>query len=161
MRPIAATMALALLLLACGAAHKGEQVPLLTGPLGCYAGGEGGPTAELIVDSQYGTSFADRPVMWPTGYTGWRIGSVVEVRDKAGNLKATTGRNYHISHAYTPILVPADDGSLAFEPANAFPAAADCPYHHDFIDCTANPTDGWCLPPEPPTTTPTPPVPLD
>jgi hypothetical protein len=161
MRPIAATMALAMLLLACGAAPKGEQVPLLTGPLGCYAGGEGGPTGELTVDQQYGTSFAGRPVMWPTGYTGWHVGSVVEVRDKAGNLKATTGRKYHISHAYAPILIPNDDGSLAFEPANAFPAAADCPYHHDFIDCTANPTDGWCLPPEPPTTTPTPPVPLD
>jgi hypothetical protein len=153
-----ATVSLALFLAGCGAlGPRGEQVPLLTGSLGCYAGGEGGPTAELIVDPEYGTSFAGRPVMWPTGYTAWRVGSQIEVRDGGGNLKAATGRKYHISHAYAPMLIPGDDGSVGFEPANAFPAAADCTYHHDFIDCTANPTDRWCQPPEPPTVTPTPP----
>ena len=154
-----ATLGLALFLAGCGVLNPGgEQVPLLTGSLGCYAGGEGGPTAELIVDPEYGTSFAGRPVMWPTGYTAWRVGSQIQVRDVGGNLKAATGRKYHISHAYAPMLIPKDDGTFNSPgPHDAFPAAADCTYHHDFIDCTANPTDPWCQPPEPPTVTPTPP----
>lgn len=145
---------LALLVAACGAAAqtpRGEQVPLLTGTLGCYAGGEGGPTDELTLDPQYGTSFSGSPVMWPAGYTGWRIGAVVEVRDAAGNLKATTGRAYHISHAFlfSEMLGSEDDGSLAgLRPADVFPAAVECSYHHDFIDCTADATDMWCLPRE-------------
>ena len=132
---------------------------LLTGDLGCYAGGEGGPTAPLRVDARYGTSFDGRPVMWPAGYTARRVGTEVVVLDGDGNVKATTGRTYHIAHAYAPMLIPDDDGSLGgFEPSDAFPAAAHCPYHHDFIDCTADPADGWCQPPEPPTVTPTPPT---
>jgi hypothetical protein len=136
----------------------GESVPLLTGDLGCYAGGEGGPTAPLIAEPQYGTSFAGKPVMWPTGYSARRFGAEVQVLDRHGKVKATTGRTYHISQAFAPALIPNDDGPFeAPGPHDAWPAAADCTYHHDFIDCTANPTDAWCQPPEPPTVTPTPP----
>jgi len=160
MRRIAAVVGLALGLVGCATTPRGEQVPLLTGQLGCYAGGEGGPTAQLVAEPRYGTSFSGRPVMWPEGYTAHRAGTEVVVLDRNGNVKATTGRSYHISNAFAPQLNP-DDGSLSsFEPSrpsNAFPAAADCTYHHDFIDCTANPTDMWCQPPEPPSVTPTPP----
>ena len=156
-----ATLGLALLLAGCGGAPEattGEQVPLLTGDLGCYAGGEGGATGHLIAEPQYGTSWFGKPVMWPSGYTAWRIGTEVAVLDTHGKIKATTGRDYHISRAYWPDQYPNDDGTFDGPgPHDAFPAAADCGYHHDFIDCTANPMDRWCQPPEPPTTTPTPP----
>ena len=158
---VVSSVALALSLLGCGsAAPPGESVRLLTGDLSCYAGGEGGPTAPLLAEPEYGTSFDGRPVMWPTGYTARRVGTEVVVLDTQGKVKATTGRTYHISHAFALMLIPDDAGSLGFEPANALPAAADCPYHHDFIDCTANPTDSWCQPHElPHGPSPTPPQP--
>ncbi len=152
---------MALSLLGCSPAGLiaplGEPVPLLTGDLGCYAGGEGGPTAPLLAEPQYGTSFFGKPVMWPSGYTARRVGTEVAVIDTKGNVKATTGRIYHISQAYAPVLIPNDDGTFVGPgPHDAWPAAADCTYHHDFIDCTANPTDMWCQPP-PPGPSPTPP----
>ena len=157
-----ATVGLVLLLAGCSAALEatlGEQVPLLTGALGCYAGGEGGATGPLIAEPQYGTSWFGKPVMWPSGYTARRAGTEVAVLDTHGNVKAMTGRSYHMSQAFWPDQYPNDDGTFDGPgPHDAFPAAADCTYHHDFIDCTANPTDMWCRPPEPPTTTPTPPV---
>jgi hypothetical protein len=154
MRRIVACLALALSLLGCygggASALPGESVPLLTGALTCYAGGEGGPTALLVVDPKYGTSLNGQPVMWPKGYTARRAGSEVDVLDTQGKVIATTGRTYHISRAYAPELFPNDDGSFdGTPPPSAFPAAADCTYHHDFIDCTANPTDMWCQPREP------------
>lgn len=148
---------------AAPSAPPGESVPLLTGDLGCYAGGEGGSTAPLLAEPQYGTSFFGKPVMWPTGYTARRAGSEVEVLDTQGNVKATTGRTYHISRAYAPSLQREDDGSYSGPgtppPTNAVAAAAECTYHHDFIDCTANPTDLWCKPVEPHGPSPTPPQP--
>lgn len=162
-RKIAATLAFALCLPGCGSAAPsvppGEPVPLLTGALGCYAGGEGGPTARLIVDPNYGTSFDGQPVMWPLGYTARRAGSEVVILDTQGRVKATTGRSYHISHAFA--YDPNDDGTFnGLAPNDLFPAAAECGYHWDFIDCTANPTDSYCLPHEPERgPSPTPPQP--
>jgi hypothetical protein len=161
---VVSCVALALSLLGCGvaapSAPPGESVPLLTGDLGCYAGGEGGPTAPLVAEPQYGTSVFGKPVMWPTGYTARRAGSEVEVLDTHGKVKATTGRTYHMSQAYAPTLIPNDDGTFPGpRPHDAFPVAADCTYHHDFIDCTANPTDLWCKPFEPHGPSPTPPQP--
>ena len=162
---VVSSVALALSLLGCYAggasAPPGESVPLLTGALSCYAGGEGGPTAPLVVDPKYGTSFNGQPVMWPSGYTARRAGSEVEVLNTHGKVIATTGRTYHIAHAYAPELVPNDDGSFdGTPPPSAFPAAADCTYPFDFVDCTANPTDSWCQPHEPPHgPSPTPPQP--
>ena len=75
--------------------------------------------------------------MWPSGYTARRVGGQVVVLDAAGNGRATTGRTYHISFAYVPGIIPNDDGSHAgSDPANPFPAAVDCGYAWDFIDCT-------------------------
>ena len=145
---LVSAVALTLCLLGCDL--WAEPVPLLTGSLSCYAGGEGGPTALLVVDPKYGTSFDGRPVMWPQGYTARRAWGEVVVLDATGNVKATTGRTYHISSAFAPELVPADDGSGVPEPTNAFPAAADCGYAWDFIDCTAgtsvpgSPAEQWC-----------------
>ncbi len=97
--------------------------------------------------------------MWPAGYTARRLGTEVIVLDTQGNVKATTGRTYHISQAFAPTLMREDDGSYSGPgtppPSDAFPAAADCTYHHDFIDCTANPTDSWCKPRELPSYIPT------
>ena len=117
MRRVSTTFALALCLLGCSLA-PGEPVALLTGvnPDYCYAGGEQGVTALLIVDPTHGTSFDGRPVMWPVGFTGRRVGAEVEVLDAQGNVKATTGRTYHISYA------PAPDSAQAI---NAFPAAVE------------------------------------
>ena len=146
-------IALGLCLVGCASEPPpGEPVDLLTANLGCYAGGEGGATAQLIAEPKHGTSFLGRPVMWPAGYTARRVGTEVVVLDRDGNVKATTGRTYHISIAYAP-----DEGMYGPYKGNAYPAAAECTYHHDFIDCTANPGDLWCQPPEPPTVTPTPP----
>jgi hypothetical protein len=140
-RSITTTLALALFLAGC----VREPVPLLTGSLSCYAGGESGPTGRLVVDPTYGTSFNGQPVMWPEGYTARRAGGEVEVLDANGNVKATTGRTYHISFAFAPALLPNDDGSFDYAgPTNAFPAAVDCGYAWDFIDCTAAPADRYC-----------------
>jgi hypothetical protein len=138
--------------LAAPSAPPSGPVRLLTGSLGCYAGGEGpGATAPLVVDATYGTSFLGRPVMWPTGYTARRAGFEVEVLNTQGKVIATTGRTYNIAHAYAPDLVPNDDGSFGGTPPppSAFPAAVECTYEFDFVDCTANPTDVYCQPREP------------
>jgi len=125
-----------------GCGPFGEPVALLTGvyPDMCYAGGETGATGPLVIDPTYGTSFDGRPVMWPVGFTGRRVGGQVEVLDAQGNVKATTGRTYHIS------IAPAPESASSI---NAFPAAANCGYAWDFIDCTAAlpgsyPADTYC-----------------
>lgn len=152
---IITTVVLALGLAGCAAlTPRGEQVPLLTGNLGCYAGGEGGPTALLVAEPKYGTSFSGQPVMWPAGYTARRVGTEVIVLDAQGIVKATTGRTYHISQAFAPMLPPYSNETYT-GPQGAFPAAAHCGYHWDFIDCTANPTDTWCQPRELPSYIPT------
>jgi hypothetical protein len=39
----------------------------------------------------------DEPLRWPAGYTAWRAGSEVEVRDPDGKVVLTTGGRYWIS----------------------------------------------------------------
>lgn len=138
----AITLGLALVLAGC---ESRGRIQLLTGPLGCYAGGENGPTGLLAADPNYGTTFRDQPVMWPEGYYGRRAGSEVEVLDRWGSVKATTGRIYHIAFASSYGVEANGNGSLdRVGPANAFPAAVDCGYAWDFIDCTAAPTNQYC-----------------
>ena len=137
-------LVLSLCLLGCGAAAglvatagpvltTGEPVDLLTGVDGCYAGGETGGGGLLLIDPEYGTRIGDVPVMWPVGFTGVRAGGEVTVLNAAGKLVATTGRTYHMSIGY----VGTDKSRKLMQSLNAFPAAADCPYPWDFIDCTA------------------------
>jgi hypothetical protein len=88
---------LVLSLLRCGTA-RGERVELTITQLsvsGCH------PLATplyLLADPLYGTAtkfnLGDtmaEPLYWPTGYTGWRVGSQVEVRDTSDNVVAVTG----------------------------------------------------------------------
>jgi hypothetical protein len=105
----------------------GEQVPLLTGrmiPLkrsdmpqlkgsvlevvGCYTNSWAGV---LKVDKTYGTSMVDEggvgssgPIMWPTGYTGYRVGSQVAVVDEHGTVVGVTGNRYIIIMGGLPDL---------------------------------------------------------
>ncbi len=104
---ITAALAVALSLVGCGLiAPPGEPVPLLTGD---GPNGGGCFTAEyrftLEPDAHYGTRTGEDgvpgdetiPVMWPTGYTGRRLSSgEVVVRDRSGNVVATTGHTYEV-----------------------------------------------------------------
>lgn len=141
MRRMTAALAPLMFLAACGSGPPGGAVPLLTAALGCYAGGEQGMTAALVADPHVGTTFNGRPVMWPSGYTARHVGGEVEVLDARGNVKATTGRSYHISRAYAPMI--RDDATAPY------PAAVECGYPWDFIDCTdgaapGSPADRYC-----------------
>jgi hypothetical protein len=140
-RRVIGTLTLVLCLSGCQAA-VGEPVDLLTGvePNSCFAGGETGTTGPLVVDPKYGTSLNGKPVMWPVGFTARRVGGEVKVLDGAGNVRATTGRLYHISIA--PVW--SDDKQRLLESVGAYPAAANCDYPWDFIDCTAAPADMYC-----------------
>ena len=67
---------------------------------GCYALAA---PLYLVADPEYGTAtkfnLGDtlaQPMYWPTGYTGWRVGSEVEVRDTSDNVVAVTGHTYDI-----------------------------------------------------------------
>ncbi len=141
MSRIVLALAAALCLAACGNADKpvGEPVTILTDEVGCFAGGESGIRDTLVADAKYGTAFAGKQVMWPTGYTGWRgSDGEVTVLDASGAVKAITGRKYYISVGLSR--------SLGYGGGSKYVAAAECKYHHDFIDCTANPTDQYCKP---------------
>jgi hypothetical protein len=135
-RRVTTTLVLTLTLLGCGSATpRGQPVELLTGvhPDACYAGGETGMAGRLLVDPEYGTSFNDRPVMWPVGFTGVRVDGEVVVLNAAGIVAARTGRQYYIS------IAPVADSEKRrlMESTNAYPAAVNCDYAWDFIDCTA------------------------
>lgn len=133
-----AIVVIGLVLAACG--PTGPRTPLLTYPdviAACYAGGEQGITADLVADPTYGTTFAGRPVMWPHGYTARLAGAEVEVLDASGNVKAKTGRTYHLSYAPPPENL---------KPSNAFVAAAGCSYPWDLVDCSADPGNQYCRP---------------
>jgi hypothetical protein len=130
LRRVFATLALALLPLGC--APTGDPVPLLTGvdPAACYAGGETGMGGLLLVDPEYGTSFNGRPVMWPVGFSGVRVGHEVVVLD-GDRVVATTGRKYYISIG--PVV--SDERRRLMDRVGAYPAAAHCSYPWDFVDC--------------------------
>ena len=119
---------LALSVLGCTANDRsGTRVPLLTGVIGCYAGGEGGFEDVLLPDPTWGTTFGGRPVMWPNGFTGALLADgQVAVFDGTGAHVATTGNRYFIS-----IALPGDFELM--NKLNAYPAAAGCPYPHDFV----------------------------
>lgn len=125
---MATALLLGLFVAGCSSpAESDRRVALLTGvdPNICYAGGESGETATLLVDADHGTSFNGQPVAWPNGYMARRAGAEVEVLDAAGKVVATTGRVYHISFA------PPGPGN------GTYPAAVHCGYPWDFVDCAA------------------------
>jgi hypothetical protein len=71
-----------------------------------------GITGELVADTTYGTAILEThqtkvgpetiawPVKWPSGYTGRRGGSQVEVLDGTGHVVARTGTRVQISGGY-------------------------------------------------------------
>jgi hypothetical protein len=131
MRRVITFLAMGLFLLGCGSAPTPHGFPLLTGELGCYAGGETGSAGTLEFDPQYGTRFNGRPVMWAAGFTGVRVGDEVQVRDAEGIAVATTGRKYYISVAYAE---PSQRELI--DKTGSFPAAAHCGYPWDFVECS-------------------------
>ena len=99
---VVTSVALALSLLGCGTA-RGERVPLTITQLPVSACHPLATPLYLVADPQYGTATKfnrgdtlAQPLYWPTGYTGWRVGSEVEVRDPSDNVVAVTGRRYDI-----------------------------------------------------------------
>ena len=134
MRQLVAVFALALSLSAVGCASPtGEPVQLLTGDLGCYAGGGQAVEGSLIADPQYGTRFTGQPVMWPVGFTAVRLGNgEVAVFNPDGKHIATTGKRYGIAYAFPYHQAP-DMFRLA-DGTDSFPAAADCGYSHYFYE---------------------------
>jgi hypothetical protein len=150
---VAIVLGLALVLVGCGSAASsssvpsqgasGEAVALLTDTVGCYAGGEesGAVIGVLVPEPSAGTAIrrtldrGDMPILWPLGYTARRVGTEIEVLDTHGEIKATTGRTYFIS----PGMPGGKPGPRLV--GGALPAAADCGYPWDFIDCTATAAD--------------------
>lgn len=151
MRRIAFAVGVGLSLLGCSDVAP-ATVALLTGSTDCYAGGEQGRAGVLVVDPEYGTRFNGMPVLWPTGFTGVRIGSEVEVRDPAGNAVATTGKPYYISVA----SVGFSETRKLVEEVGAYPAAVLCGYEWDFVDCATGAARYCDVIPPPPSPTPEP-----
>jgi hypothetical protein len=104
---------------------------VLTGVSGCYLGGESGVAGMLLADPDYGTSLNGKPVMWPVGFTGVRVGSELVVLNSAGTVIAKTGSEYYISIG----PVDSQEKQRLIESIGAFTAAANCPYPWDLIDC--------------------------
>lgn len=122
MHRLPAILALALFVLGCSA-QNGEPVELLTGVTGCYAGGEHPIEGQLTADPEYGTRFNGKAVIWPVGFTGVRLADgEVAVLNQAGNVIATTGKDYGIA------IAPAGDG------VEGYPAAVNCGYPQDFYE---------------------------
>ena len=96
MRPIIATLVLALSLLGCSGSKAAEQVPLVTvetqgiGVCLIYY------VVDVVADPIFGTTVkgSGLPLKWPSGYTAWRAGSEVKVMDRRGNVVLTTGARY-------------------------------------------------------------------
>jgi hypothetical protein len=101
---LAFALALALLLPGCqiptGAAPSptGEQVPLITVETQpcCYLLYS---VVDVVADPRFGTAdkATGEPLRWPAGYSAWRVGTEVEVRDPVGKVVLTTGGRYWMS----------------------------------------------------------------
>jgi len=147
LRRIATTFALSLLLAGCSAgvgandgseaasaassdampaAPTGEQVPLITAGVG---GGPGGcgvllyAIVDVAADPTVGTIYkgSGTPLRWRPGYTAWRAGGEVEVRNASEEVVLTTGGRYWICPAGQAYLeegwivgwvLPCPDGEL-------------------------------------------------
>jgi hypothetical protein len=99
---VVTSLALVLSLLGCGTS-KGERVELTITQLSVSACHPLATPLYLVADPQYGTAtkfnLGDtlaEPLYWPTGYTGWRVGAEVEVRDTSDKVVAVTGHRYDI-----------------------------------------------------------------
>ena len=63
-------------------------------------------TGTLVPDGEAGTAIVEDgttrtlPVRWPEGFSGRRVGTVIEVLDDAGNVIAKTGERYEFVGGY-------------------------------------------------------------
>lgn len=108
MRRVTVAFVLTLSLFGCSAI-RGQRVPIVTvnTPLygdSCVLLYE---VVDVIADPTVGTVVKGGgwPLKWPQGYTGWRVGAEVEVRDEKGNVVLTTGARYRLS--------PRNDGTYS------------------------------------------------
>lgn len=99
MRRTVSALVLALSLVGCGSQ---QRVPLGTVdvliPDSCWLLYR---VVDVAADATAGTvdKATGEPMLWPSGFTGWRVGSEVEVHDTTGNVVLTTGARYRISPA--------------------------------------------------------------
>ena len=101
MRRVTAALLLALAICVVGygaLTQRGAQVPLPTDETAhdgaCVLLFQ---VVDVIANPTSGTpsiASTDAPLMWPKGYTAWRVGSEVEVLDATGNSVLTTGGRY-------------------------------------------------------------------
>ena len=99
MRRVAAALALALALCLPGCTSRGEQVSLptddtVTGNGGCVLLFQ---VVDVIANPTTGTPMVKSttaPLVWPKGFSAWRVGSEVEVLDAEGQSVLTTGARY-------------------------------------------------------------------
>ena len=89
------TLALAMSLLACqSVARPADYVELVTMDAGEEIGCWLMPTyGELVADPEFGVAFkgTGAPAVWPSGYSGRRVGAEVEVLDRQQNVVTRTG----------------------------------------------------------------------
>jgi hypothetical protein len=117
LRVFGATLVLAAVLSSCGG---NGQVPLVTVdvavPDSCWLLYR---VIDVAADSTVGTvdKATGATLKWPTGFTAWRVGAEVEVRDTAGKAVLTTGSRYRLS--------PANNGG-PFNPDTDW-AVVNCP----------------------------------
>ncbi len=91
-RYLAAALALAIYVLA--AMPRGEPVPLITveGQTCCFTYG-----AHAVIDVTADSVLAMR---WQPGYTAWRVGSEIEVREPGGAVALRTPGRYRITSTW-------------------------------------------------------------
>lgn len=92
MRRVATTLALALCVLGCG--PTGEQVPLTTleGQTCCLLSYS---VVDIVAHPTDGKASV-QAMRWPAGYTAWRVGNEIEVRDSGGWVVLTTPGRFRI-----------------------------------------------------------------
>jgi hypothetical protein len=84
----------ALFISACGAL---EPVTLRTGSGECYEGYSGDLALDAAgSDISFDTGSGPVPVQWPSGYTGRRSGSQVEILNRVGKVLYRTGTRVNI-----------------------------------------------------------------
>ena len=106
MRRIMPSLGLALSLLGCDArVLPWDQVALRDSGMDTHVGCSlAGVEGELIVDPELGLAWRAgpediRPVIWPRGFIGRRVGSAVEILDRDGEVVGTTGWKGEITYS--------------------------------------------------------------
>jgi|SoiMethySBSTD1v2_1073268.scaffolds.fasta_scaffold1217093_2 hypothetical protein len=105
-RSALAALAVTLLLSACSSA-RGTPVPIKTldAQTCCWLSFS---VVDVVADPSSGVPVnkaTGEPFVWAAGFTAWRVGAEVEVRDASGTVVLTTGGRYWISPTYPDYAV--------------------------------------------------------